>query len=172
MPDNWAEVARETAARTGQKFTEEEQRILNSSLPDDCKRDMVFNANKPDPKPSKFRNVRVQYDGKTFDSVKERDRWQVLCLLQMQGAISGLVHHKRFLLSAHNIDLGQKYEADFFYMERGGTGGSVWLAVVEDVKPTFRDEKAEKRYKSLPHYRLSALKQAILRAMGYEVREV
>lgn len=158
---NWEDLVEHTIARTGQKLTDDENRALRGT---------ERQAASPPKAGSKFRNRRVKYDGKTFDSERERDRYLELRIMEQAGVIWKLQHHKRFTLQSCGADLGQSYEADFFYEQESDAG--VWSAVVEDVKPSFRDERAEKRYRALPHYRLSALKQAILRAMGYDVREV
>lgn len=201
----WEEVARATAARTGQQFTEEEEEALCGNGGAGCgvrsagttgtpgvsrcieggagravsakedKSSTKAARNILGAKSSKFRNVRVKEDGHTFDSQKELDRWHELLLLQKAGMIRNLVHHRRLDLRIEGLILDQKYEADFSYEEhRDGPHPAFdwWFEIIEDVKPTFRDEMSEKRYKRLPHYRLSALKQAILRMMGYDVREV
>ena len=209
----WEQVARATAARTGQTFTGEEEEALcgeggaergmrsagtsGTSGRRDARENNAGGVRSAiacntagragaGQTSSKFRNVRVKEDGHTFDSEKERDRYMVLKAMEQKGEIRNLEHHRRFRLefgdSDFPTDLGQSYEPDFVYEEKcfntiprydaDAIVLEVWRSVAEDVKPTFRDETAEKRYKRLPHYRLSALKQAILRAMGYEVREV
>ena len=163
-PENWEALCERTARKTGQKFTEEQKRALRGTE----------GPKKPAPSNGrpKFNNNRVQYDGKTFDSEKERDRYMVLKDMEARGVICDLQHHRKFKLRGElGKDLGQSYVADFSYGLISDPFNDM-EPIVEDVKPTFRDQKSEKRYKRLPHYRLSSLKQAILCAMGYDVREV
>jgi len=89
----------------------------------------------PEPKASRYGNVRCEVDGVTFDSLAERDRWLELRLLERAGAISDLrpspEHPKkqRFVLGT-----GKRppvYTPDFTYTEQG-------RRVVEDVKGAKR----------------------------------
>ena len=49
-------------------------------------------------KESKYRNEKVEYDGMTFDSKRERDRYIVLKDAERQGIISDLVCQPKFTL--------------------------------------------------------------------------
>lgn len=80
----------------------------------------------------KFNNVKQEYDGKKFDSIKEKNRYQELVLIQRSGKIENLQHHVRFELIPKFEKDGVKYratnyEADFVYTDGG-------RQVVEDVK--------------------------------------
>lgn len=81
---------------------------------------------------NKYRNTRVEYDGYTFDSVKEKDRFVMLRLLLGQGRISNLIHQPDFVLLEDFVHQGDKirgfkYVADFEYYKDG-------IRHVEDVK--------------------------------------
>ena len=74
------------------------------------------------PKKSKYKNIRVQYNGKWFDSKKELRRYQQLELLQRAGKIKNLCCQVTYdLLPTTRID-GQTqrkttYTADFVYWD-------------------------------------------------------
>lgn len=109
---------------------------------------------------SKYRNVKVyEYEdgfvttekdtgthGKktaTFDSIKEYQRWNELCMLQKSGDISNLERQKNMLIQESFIYGSKKinainYKADFSYVNKTG------VVIVEDVKPF--DAKS-KRYR-------------------------
>ncbi len=77
---------------------------------------------------SKYRNKKVVYDGIRFDSIKEKDRYQELKLLEKAGHITDLRLQERFDLRVNGVKLGF-YKADFSYYNFGsGT------TVVEDSK--------------------------------------
>jgi hypothetical protein len=79
--------------------------------------------------------VRVKYDGYSFDSIDECERYKVLKLLAKNGNISNLKVHPKYILQESFVTRkGKKiraifYEADFEYID-GETGD----VVVEDVK--------------------------------------
>ena len=82
----------------------------------------------------KYKNIRVIYDGKQFDSKKEARRYGELQLLEYAEEISNLEIHPRYTLQASFWDPrgGRNYRSitytgDFFYRERG-------TSIVEDVK--------------------------------------
>ena len=83
---------------------------------------------------SKYHNRKVKYDGWTFDSQKECDRYIYLKQLQRRGVISSLTLQKKFpLVKPYRIGKktilhGVNYYCDFFYYDKDGN------AVVEDVK--------------------------------------
>jgi len=92
----------------------------------------------------KYRNVKMQLDGYTFDSKAEARRYGELKLLQEAGEITDLVVHPVFVLQPAFRDFRDEefgdfrggrgkyyraitYAADFQYLECGQT-------IVEDVK--------------------------------------
>lgn len=94
-------------------------------------------------KPSKYRNRKVIYNGVVFDSVKERDRFIALSLLEKAGEISNLQRQVEYMLIPSQfgmvpdektgrmkrvcLERACTYKADFTYMENG-------QLVVEDSK--------------------------------------
>lgn len=84
----------------------------------------------------KYRNKKVSYNGLSFDSKKECERYQHLLALQHAGAISKLQLQAKFILAPSVKLHGEKrakpaikYIADFAYVVNK-TGEQV----VEDVK--------------------------------------
>jgi len=71
----------------------------------------------------KYKNVRTQVDGITFDSQAETRRYGELKLLLRSGKIAGYILQPSFPL-----EVGIRYKADFLVC---GVDGKVWL---EDVK--------------------------------------
>lgn len=97
---------------------------------------------------SKYKNEKVFFDGKKFDSKKELDRYHELCLLMRAGLIRELCCQVKFELEKGVYLFGEckkkgaiHYIADFAYIDNK-TG----LYVVEDVK--------SKKTKQLSTYRL------------------
>lgn len=90
---------------------------------------------------SKYRNIKVEYGGLKFDSIKERDRFIQLSLLESKGYITDLKTQVPFVLidkSRYGREI--KYIADFtYYMDK--------QLIVEDVKsnpsktPLYRIKK-------------------------------
>lgn len=83
---------------------------------------------------SKYKNKKVQVDGKIFDSMKEAMRYQELKMLQDHGKISDLKCQVKFELQPHfrneitgKMERAITYIADFVYIENG-------KQVIEDVK--------------------------------------
>lgn len=74
-------------------------------------------------KPSKYRNVKTQVDGITFDSKAEANRYLELKSLQHAGLIRGFAMQPSFRFAS-----GTRYIPDFIVC---GYGGEIW---VEDVK--------------------------------------
>ena len=66
------------------------------------------------PKPSKYKNKRVEFLGMKFDSIGERDRY--ICLMQDEkdGKISDLQRQVKFPLTSNGIVVCH-YIADFVY---------------------------------------------------------
>jgi hypothetical protein len=90
---------------------------------------------------SKFRNVKTEYAGFRFDSLKERQRYVELEARIRRGEIQNLRVHPKFELKIGAVKICD-YFADFAYDENILDGSSV--LVVEDVKspatltPVFR----------------------------------
>lgn len=90
---------------------------------------------------SKYHNRKIQYDGMTFDSVKEKCRYVQLRMLEQSGAISGLQRQVKYVLipsQRHEGKLAERecsYYADFVYTQNG-------ITIVEDTKgvrtPVYR----------------------------------
>ena len=87
----------------------------------------------------KYRNIKTQVDGITFDSKKEADRYIQLKLLVQSGYISQLRLQPDFPLMVNGKKIG-KYVADFSYIKNG-------VKIIEDVKskatmtPVYRMKK-------------------------------
>lgn len=85
------------------------------------------------PKPAKYRNVKTEVDGITFDSRREAKRWQELKMMEKAGAIKLLTRQVRYtLIPAQERDDGATergvyYVADFEYSQGMGR-------VIEDAK--------------------------------------
>ncbi|ALK19614.1 hypothetical protein APZ15_11830 [Burkholderia cepacia ATCC 25416] len=95
-------------------------------------------------KPSKYRNQRCEYDGITFDSRRECDRWVALRRELAAGLISELERQVAFVLADPVVINGRKkpalrYVADFVYERDGKT-------VIEDVKGVITPEYRIKRH--------------------------
>lgn len=77
---------------------------------------------------SKYHSTKCSYNGISFDSKKERDRYCELLLLEKAGKISGLKLQVPFeLIPKQKGERSTTYKADFVYRE-----GSEMI--VEDVK--------------------------------------
>lgn len=90
-------------------------------------------------KRAKYKNKKVEYDGKMFDSKKEYQRYRELELLLKKGVIGMLECQVEYQLNeggTHSL----KYIADFRYIsaETGET-------IVEDVKGFLTKEYKKKR---------------------------
>lgn len=94
-------------------------------------------------KKSKYKNVKVEFDGKVFHSIKEKNRYIELLSKITKGEISCLQTQQPFeVLPATDLHRAVIYKADFTYIDvRTGK------LIVEDVKPF--DRKTQKfRFKS------------------------
>lgn len=90
------------------------------------------------PKKGKYRNEKIEYKGKKFDSKRELYRYQTLDILECAGNISNLERQVKFILvPAQYEDVNGKrkciakacsYYADFVYNDINGN------RIVEDVK--------------------------------------
>lgn len=79
---------------------------------------------------NKYHNQKITVDGKTFDSKKEAERYQVLKMLENANIISNLSRQVPFeLIPKQKNERAVKYIADFMYVETA-TG----KIIVEDVK--------------------------------------
>lgn len=120
----------------------------------------------------KYHNHKVEMDGYTFDSTKERNRYAELKLMQKAGMIYGLELQKKFTLiptqrepdtvgkrgGKHRgkvIERETIYIADFTYYTKDGE------LVVEDVKSPAT---------KTPQYRIK--KKLLLYVYGIRIREV
>lgn len=77
--------------------------------------------NAKQPKPSKYRNKKVTYDGITFDSAKEANYYLKFSLMQEAGIIKDLELQKKFILQkGYTINDKKRreisYIADFCYI--------------------------------------------------------
>lgn len=85
---------------------------------------------------NKYRNKKCEYQGKKFDSMRERDRYIYLQSLLRSGQIEDLKTQEPFqLIPKNGKHRAVKYVADFVYTKNG-------QMVVEDVKgiltPVFK----------------------------------
>ncbi len=103
---------------------------------------------------SKYGAKKVTYDGKTFDSQKEAQRYAELRLLERGKVISGLECQKTFVLIPNQkdengkvIERAVKYVADFTYTD---TKTGKWI--VEDTKGFKTKEYIIKRKLMLHKY--------------------
>lgn len=131
---------------------------------DDIKRSAVAHLNKhllqdEDPKKkkrSKYNNVKVEFDGKIFDSQKECNRYISLRTLLMAGVITDLQCQVEYLLESEEDKIAY-YVADFVY-QVVKTGE----VVVEDVKSPATRRMAVYRLK----------KKLMLAIYKIEIKEV
>lgn len=97
-------------------------------------------------KGSKYRNEKCEYNGITFDSKKEMQRFIFLLNMQMAGAIKDLrLQHTFTLQEAYTTPTGDRiiaitYKADFTYWADGEF-------YVEDVKSPITKKKPDYRMK-------------------------
>ena len=98
-------------------------------------------------KPNKYRNVKTEIDGYTFDSKAEARRYLELKILSEADEIMGFGLQPSFVLPG-----GIRYRPDFIVCDKGGT---VW---VEDVKGhETKDFKLKKKLWD-SHYKWLKLK--------------
>lgn len=76
---------------------------------------------------TKYRNVKTEVDGITFDSKKEAARYQELRMLERSGIIKELQCQYKFPLQVNGVKVCT-YIADFHYLDQNGR------EVVEDTK--------------------------------------
>ena len=100
---------------------------------------------------NKFGAKKTWVNGERFDSKKEAERYNQLCLMERAGLITGLRRQVRYILFPTRYDITGKlhrkrvYIADFVYYRNGDL-------VVEDVKG----------YRKGPAYNLFTLKKEIM----------
>lgn len=118
---------------------------------------------KPKAGRSKFNSQKVEFDGMTFDSKKELNRYIELKAMQQRGEIYGLEHHTKFELAPKTKVDGEKrakpairYFADFTYYNPVGD------YIVEDVKSVATRKLASYRTK----------KHLMKTVLNIDVREV
>lgn len=85
-------------------------------------------------KPSKYRNIKTEVDGFTFDSRAEARRWHDLRMMERAGEIRGLVLQPKYPLIVNGVPIKNSRGrvrmmiADFAYITKEN------ILVVEDVK--------------------------------------
>jgi hypothetical protein len=104
--------------------------------------------------PSKYRNVRTEVDGITFDSKKEATRYGVLRLMEAGGFIRNLRLQVPYAIKVNGVKVCT-YKADFVYEEKFHNG---WKEIVEDTKGVMT-----------PVYRLK--KKLMRAALGIEIQD-
>ena len=116
-------------------------------------------------KPLKYHNNKVEYKGIKFDSIKEKNRYLYLKVLEEEGKISELELQKKFLLQEEFIDnTGKKqrpiyYIADFYYYDE-----KLKCDIAEDVKSeaTRKDKVYQLKKKMFVHeYPWIAFKEVV-----------
>lgn len=137
------------------RFSQEQLRIRYQNNPDLARVNSIFTANhtikegkvgflvtENVPKPSKYRNVKVEHDGMKFDSKKELKCWQELKLREKAGEIWCLQRQPVFELKVNGKKIG-KFTPDFVWYDVGGQ-------IVADAKsPATRKETAYRLRKKL-----------------------
>ena len=104
-------------------------------------------------KANKYKNVKVIYNGKVFDSIKEKNRYLWLKVLEEEGKISELELQKKFLLQESFVNNeGKKersiyYIADFYYYSK-----ELNCYIAEDVKSEATKTSTYKIKKKLFEY--------------------
>ncbi len=118
---------------SGTSLTAEQYRALAGDAP--VKEPLAHRIPKK-PTLSKYKNIKIEYDGFKFDSTKEKNRYLYLKELINRGLISNLQRQVRFdLIPTNNLHRGVYYVADFTYLKDNEL-------IIEDVKPF--DKKRQK----------------------------
>ena len=133
--------------------------------------DDLKGATKPKAK-GRYGNVnKIEHDGIRFDSKREFLRYMDLKLLKAAGEIKDLRVHPKYPITIGGIPImvalnqhkpwGRhlSYEADFEYWELDHRNRT-WVSVIEDVKMQSGHRTDVYR-----------LKRALMKAMGYDIRE-
>lgn len=114
----------------------------------------------------KYGNRKVEIDGVVFDSKREAQRYQELCLLERAGEITDLVCHPRYDFVVNGVRLGF-YKADFRYLKQAPSRKGQRGTFVDDV-PVVEDVKSKPTKTTT--YRL---KRKLMKALyGIEIKEV
>lgn len=92
-----------------------------------CVRELNTVARPESPKPRRYLNEPVDFDGHHFDSKSEWSRYLTLKAMEQSGLIQGLRVHPEYPLNAPNGELVGKYIGDFDYQQDG-------KLIVEDCK--------------------------------------
>lgn len=116
-------------------------------------------------KTNKYGNNKIEYDGHTFDSLKEKRRYAELKLMERAGAIDELELQKEFELipaqydeNGKCIERAVKYKADFYYYDFEKNE-----MIAEDVKG----------YKGGGAYAVFTIKRKLmLQKYGLQIKEV
>lgn len=117
-------------------------------------------------KPSKMRSRSVTFGGERFDSVKEMEKFISLRDQLERGEISHMSRQVRFSLNVNKVHICD-YIADFVVTDDAGK------VTVMDVKPDYKSERSEKRYKGTDAYRRFLLKKRLMKAIhNIDVLEV
>lgn len=95
---------------------------------------------------SKYKNKKSVYDGHTFDSKKEMERYIGLKMLEKIGEITSLELQKKYILIPKQKGEREcSYYADFVYKNKSGE------TIVEDVKAY---SKTKGRYLTTAEFRI------------------
>lgn len=89
---------------------------------------------------SKYKNVKCEYDGKKFDSLKEMRHYIYLKQLEKQGKISDLICQFKmpFMMNGKKMFT---YIADFVYLDDTGRHYIDVKSEITAKNPTFRLKK-------------------------------
>lgn len=104
---------------------------------------------------TKYKNKKTIYDGMVFDSLKEKNRYIELKLMEKAGIIKDLKRQVAFILiDKSKYGRAIKYMADFTYLENNEL-------IIEDVKSSATKTRV---------YQLK--KRLLAERYGYQIREV
>lgn len=104
------------------------------------------------PMRSKYGNIHTTVDNVTFDSKAEANRYLELKILLKSNLISNLEIHPVFDLYA-----GIRYEADFQYIDDGGTHGILTVEDVKGVKTAVYRMKKKMFVEKYPHIKFKEI---------------
>lgn len=115
-----------------QKMRSNEYKLSNSKKKIDLKGNKQSN---------KYRNRKIMFEGQSFDSQGELNRWCELMNLQLNGHITDLMRQVKFtILKAKTYHLSIHWIPDFTYKLNG-----IWC--VEDFKSPITEKKPDFRIK-------------------------
>ena len=104
---------------------------------------------KPNKSVNKYRNSKVIYNGETFDSKKEFNRWLVLKDMEKKGEIFNLQKQVKFeLIPKQDGERAVNYVADFVYYKKSYICTEQLppiesIMIVEDVKSEITRKNPE-----------------------------